>query len=337
VLAALAALRRPAPRPLMLGLSVGVLAWLRPELALLACVLLFACASRIGVKRSWPAFVLATIGLLSVCGFRFALTGELLPLALSAKQGTPSDGLGYCARAVAIGSGGLGVLLIALGMKLGRSDDRWLGAALIAHVIATLLAGGDWMPGFRLFAPVIPLYAALAAVGCVRVLRWPRAGKPLALLCLTFACGVPLLDLYTRLPEWRAAGASRERARDLIAHLRAETQRVALVDIGYLGYSSDREVVDLGGITDPEIARLPGGHLNKQVDAELLMRRAPDALLLHSSSPPLAASDGRLVELRGYPVEQRIARSAWVQHEFRVAYVLHYAPSYYYALLVRRP
>src|SRR5207248_268281 len=98
-----------------------------------------------------------------------------------------------------------------------------------------------------------------------------------------------------------------------------------------------RQVIDLAGITDPEIARLPGGHLSKLVSAELLQNRAPDALLLHSSSPPLAAGDGHLLELHGYPVEMRVARSRWVQQAFRVAFVFQYAPQYYYALLLLRP
>jgi hypothetical protein len=337
VLASLAALRRPAPRPLALGLAVGALAWLRPELAVASSVLLLACVTRVGLGRAWPALALAGMGGASVCSFRLALTGDLLPLAFAAKQGSLWDGFGYCVRAAAVGAGGLGLGLLALGMRLGRSDDRWLGAALTAHVLAVWLAGGDWMPGFRLFAPIVPLYAALAAVGCVRALRWRRAGQALALACLLCACGIPLLDLFTRLPEWRAAGRIRDRARPLVARLHDETRRVALVDIGYLGYASGREVVDLAGITDPEIARLPGGHLSKQVSAGLLLRRQPDALVLHSSSPPLAASDGQLLELRGYPVEMRVARSAWVQREFRVVDVLHYAPNYYYALLLRRP
>jgi hypothetical protein len=337
VLACAAALRRPTPRALPLGLCVAGLAWLRPELAFLSGVLLLACVTRLGIRAAAPALGLALLGGVSVCLFRWVLTGDVLPLALSAKQGSLSDGAGYCMRALAVGAGGLGVVLVASGARYGRSDDRWLAAALAAHGVAVWLAGGDWMPGFRLFAPIVPLYASLAAVGSVRALRGRRASQALAVLSLFCACAIPLLDMYTRVPEWRAAGVSRERARPLVQRLQRETRRVALVDIGYLGYASGREVIDLAGITDPEIARLPGGHLNKQLSAGLLQRRAPDALLLHSSSPPLAASDGRLLELHGYPVEMRVARSRWVQQAFRVAFVFHYAPNYHYALLLLRP
>ncbi|HEY2734905.1 MAG TPA: hypothetical protein VGI70_13010, partial [Polyangiales bacterium] len=242
-----------------------------------------------------------------------------------------------CSRALVVTTGGFGLVLVFFAMRFGRSDDRWLGAAWIAHVVAVLLAGGDWMPGFRLFAPLLPLYALLAAVGCRQAALRSRALRWFALACLVVACAVPLLDLATRLPEMRAAGRSRERARALVSKLQKQTQRVALVDIGFLGYASGREVVDLAGITDPEIARLPGGHLDKHIAEGLLRRRDPDALVLHSITPPMAAADGRLIALRGYPVELRVAKMPFVQREFRVAAVLHYAPDYYYALLLRRP
>jgi len=333
-----AALRRPASSPLLLGVAIALMAWLRPELAALAAVFLSALGSRDPGPRAWTALAIALVGALSVCIFRWVLTGHALPLALSAKQGSLADGLSYSMRALIVASGGLGLVLAGFGGARGRSDDRWLAAALLAHVVAIVLAGGDWMPGFRLFAPVLPLYAAVSAVGVLRAWQGGRVQRALAIGCLLLACVVPLLDLGLRVPEWRAAGTSRERVgRPLAARLAVQAKRVALVDIGYLGYASGCEIVDLAGITDPEVAALRGGHLSKHVTAEWLARRAPDALLLHSSTPPLAAGDGSLSRLAGYPVEMRVARSAWVQREFSVIQVLRYAPNYYYALLLRKP
>jgi hypothetical protein len=336
-IATAAALRRPEPRVPAVGLAIAGLAWLRPELAAIAVVLLTAVAVRVGMARAWPAFVIATVGGLAVCAFRFGLSGDALPLALSAKLGSLADGLSYSARATVVVSGGLGLVLAGVGTWRGRGDDRWLAAILFTHIVAVVLVGGDWMPGFRLFAPVLPLYAALAAVGAVHLWRLGRSGRAIACACLVFACGVPLLDLALRIPEWRQAGISRERAgHQLAERLRAQVERVALVDIGYLGYASGCEVVDLAGITEPAVARMRGGHLSKRIDMAWLARRAPDALVLHSSTPPSAASDGRLLALRGYPVEMHVARSAWVQREFRLVQVLRYAPDYYYALLMHR-
>lgn len=330
-LAAHAALAHRVRQPRLLGASIGLLAWLRPELAFAGAVLLLAARSR-------TAWMLAFAGAGAVCLFRWALMGHALPLALSAKAGTLGDGLNYAGRALLVLSGGFGLALAAAGVRWGQRRDRWLGAVLLAQLFAVMLAGGDWMPGFRLFVPVLPAYAVLAGVGFVRA--WQRGGawaRTAACLAGLVACALPVLDLALRVPDWRAAGASRDTiGREIARELRAETRRVALVDIGFLGWASGREVVDLAGITDHEVAAFAGGHLNKHIDPAWLERRAPDALLLHSASPPTAADDGSLVSLRGYPVEQRVARFAWVRREFRVAAVYAYAPHYYYALLLRR-
>lgn len=335
-LACEAALHRPRPRTVILGVSAGTLAWLRPELAPVVLASLIGVSVRTGVGRSLWAWSLACAGGASVCALRLWLHGSIVPLAWSAKAGGLGDGLDYSARALPIMTGVLGLGLAAAGASLGQRRDRARAALLALHTFAVILAGGDWMPGFRLFVPLYPQYALLAAVGAERLLRRSSARRWLAGAGLLFACGVPLLDLCLRVPEWRAAGHSRDTVGVAIAsQLRREFKRVALVDIGFLGYESGVEVVDLGGLTNAEVAAMPGGHLDKHISAAWLRARAPDALILHSATPPLAASDGRLVSLRGYPVEMRIARSPWVTHAFRLVQSYRYAPGYHYAVLRR--
>lgn len=336
-IATCATLARPNPEPVRLGAAIALMAWLRPELAVVCLVLLAALSSRRGWPGTWPALGLSLAGAGSIVAFRWLFSGQVIPLAWSAKAGTLGDGVDYSRRALWIVTGLGGIPLAIAGARLGQRRDRVRAWIVLAHVAAVTLAGGDWMPGFRLFVPVLPQYAALTSVGFVAGWRrgrtWVRAA---ALACAFAACALPLLDLALRIPEWRAAGDSRERVGSTIAaRLRAETQRVALVDVGYLGYASGREVIDLAGITEPAVAALPGGHLSKHVPPDWLRERAPDALLLHSSLPPSAADDGRLLALHGYPVEQSVARMPWVLREFRVRQVYEYAPHYYYVLLLR--
>jgi len=347
--ASTAAAARPRPNAALLGLAVAALAFVRPELAGVALSLLVTCSVRLGVRQALPAWALAGTGAVLVCAFRWHLSGNLLPLSWHAKAGSLRDGFEYSVRALPILTGGLGGLLALAGALLGQGRDRARAASLLVHVICVTLAGGDWMPGFRLFVPILPQYAQLAAVGAERVwwrsrrsnLRGPRRlvlRRVSTCVALGFACGVPLLDLALRIPEWRAAGEARERVGvEIATRLRHESRRVALVDIGFLGYASDCDVIDLAGITDPEVAAMAGGHLDKHIPSPWLATRAPDTVLLHSSLPPLAAEDGRLLRLHGYPVEMRIARSAWLQREFRVAALYPYAPGYHYVLLHRLP
>jgi hypothetical protein len=335
-LAVSAALARPRPKPAAVGGAIACLAWLRPELALLSALLLVIVTLRAGARRAWPAWLLAGAGALGVCAFRLHLSGTWLPLAWDAKAGTLADGASYAVRAVLVSTGGLGLALCVAGARWGGGRERARAGCLIVHTLSVILAGGDWMPGFRLFVPLLPQYAQLAAVGAERTCARGRAGAVCSVLMLLCALGVPLLDLALRIPEWRATGASREGVGRAIAdELRANSRRVALVDIGFLGYASGCEVVDLAGITDPEVAALPGGHLDKHVSSAWLEARAPDTFLLHSSSQPLAAHDGQLLSLRGYPVERRVARAAWFRNSFRVVATYAYAPGYTYVLLRR--
>ncbi len=334
--AVLALTARPIARPYTLGVAVAVLPWLRPELAVAAGVLAAGAFMRLR-RGAVPVVALAGLGLGALVTFRWTMFGSVVPLAFYAKQGSLEHGLDYAARGAAIAFGVFGLPLLWLGLMRGRSDDRWAFAVIAAHFVAVVLAGGDWMPGFRLFAPVLPLAIGLIAVGTARAVpSRPMRFAACGLAAATAA--VFALDLATRMPEWSAVQASREGAgRALAERLKASVKRAALVDIGFLGYASGVEIVDLGGITDPEIARMPGGHLDKAVSDAWLAARAPDALVLHSARPPLVAADGKLLALAGYPVERRVAAGAWVKREFRVSFSVRYAPHYHYVLLQRDP
>jgi hypothetical protein len=353
----LVATERPAlQQRALLGTLLALLPWLRPELLAVTTVIWIVAGWRLGLARAAPVYALSAIGVIALGAFRWTHFGSVLPLAYHAKQGSLGNGFDYGLRGVLLTLGVFGGLLLVRAMRFGRWDDRVGGVLFLVHSVAVVLAGGDWMPGFRLFVPVLPIALAGVAVGLVRPgpdgrAELLRASRPelrlerftrrnagygrMGLALLTV--GVLALDLATRIPEWRAAGTSRENVgRELALRLRQSARRVALVDIGFLGYASGVEAIDLGGITDAEIGRLPGGHLSKSVTDGLLSRRAPDALILHSAQPPLVAADGRLLAISGYPVEQRIASGAWVRSHFRVALQRTYAPRYHYVLLLTR-
>lgn len=327
----------PQPRALSLGAAIALLAWLRPELAPTSAVFLGFATFRAGFRRTRSAWAIAAVSALLVCLFRFWINGSLLPMAWHAKAGSLQDGWSYALRAIPVLTGVTGIALAISGAASGQFRDRARAWALVAHCAALVLAGGDWMPGFRLWVPLFPQYAALAAVGSERLWRKGRGARVLCVGALAIACGVPVLDLGLRIPEWSAAGHSRNTVGVEIARdLREQTQRVALVDIGFLGYASGVTTIDLAGLTDRAVAGFPGGHLKKRIPSAWLEAQRPDALLLHSALPPTAAADGRLERLAGYPVEQRVARFGWVTKQFRVARIYAYAPGYYYVLL-RRP
>jgi len=77
---------------------------------------------------------------------------------------------------------------------------------------------------------------------------------------------------------------------------------VAALDVGWVGAATDAIVVDLAGVTDPTIGRLPGGHTSKRIPDHLLESRQVDTVILLANDPipadPLASSWARTVEAR---------------------------------------
>lgn len=336
-LACVAAIGRPV-RPVALGASLGSLAWLRPELALAAAALLVASREGSGHGRSrpaWRALSLAAALAAGVVAFRLALFGTWLPLSFAAKPGHFGLGASYALRSWVWTTGLLGLGALAASWWRGGRRSRALLGVCLAHSAALVVAGGDWMPGFRLFAPVIPAAVVTMALGGARLLeRGHRALGSAWLAGPVLACA---LGLALQVPETQAARRSRQGVgRELAALLSRGFTRVALLDVGHLAYGSAFEVIDLGGVTDPRIGRAPGGHGDKAIDAQWLLSTKPDAIVLHSRTAPAWDAAGNLSRLEGFPVEWRLARSEAVRAEFRVSRVFDYAPGYHYVLLERR-
>lgn len=336
--AAMAAVHRPAPRGLALGLAAAAMAWLRPEAlpAVFALVGLGVVRGRRG--RALPALV-AGASVAAVAAYRLLSFGSLLPLSAMAKPVGLFEGVPYVLRGVLVISGVAGLVLVAAAARWGRAGDRGLALALATHLAAVAVAGGDWMPGFRLLAPALLVYVYLVGVGygLARLRRITPQGHLTVALGLALAVAVPTLDLAVQVPRARAAGEAREvRARELADWLAARATRVAMVDVGFIPREAGLEVVDLGGVTDPVVARLPGRHLEKLIEEAYLAERAPDAIVLHSAVAPTLRAGLPTRLPGGWSVERRVARMSWVQVNFEVARVVEYVPGYVYVVYLPR-
>lgn len=193
------------------------------------------------------------------------------------------------------------------------------------------------MPGYRLMAPALPLVAVLVGLGVQGLVRGSRGRPRLATALLVVALGAPMLDAWAQLPELRRAGRLREAVgRPLGVWLGRHFEQVALVDAGFLPWVGGFRVLDLAGITDPRVARAPGGHLDKRFDPGLLAAARPDAIVLHSRVPPGVDAAGRIEALAGFPVEQRVAAQPWVRSQYEVVRVVRYAADYHYLVLALR-
>jgi hypothetical protein len=131
------------------------------------------------------------------------------------------------------------------------------------------------MPYARLVVPVAP---SLVIVFAESVERSPRA-LVLARAAAALALGV--------LVAWRAAPAGRHVSEDRAALVHAarpalaSSRVVAALDVGWVSASTDADIVDLAGLTDPAIALLPGGHTSKRVDVAMLLDRDVDSVVVY--------------------------------------------------------
>jgi hypothetical protein len=269
-------------------LALGLAVALRPELLPWAVTLVIGRA--VAAERSAAARVSKSlIGVAATCApfiavavVRTALFGSAYPLALVAKPPELDAGLRYALGALAL-SGPPWLLLAWRGWAGVRPESRAIALAAAVHVLSLILAGGDWMPLYRLFVPVLP---GLILVGAELAEPAPRALNALRLtllLMVTALIAVALGPSSRRVWERRLSLISA--ARPLLAGAR----RPATVDIGWVGAATDAPVVDLAGVSDPMIARLPGGHTTKRLPDGLLEAREVDALVLLADRPELSA------------------------------------------------
>ena len=267
-------------RPLVAAVLAGLAASLRPEMAPWACALAlgFAVETRLRPAQMLAALSLAAAPFTACALVRTVVWGRPAPLALLAKPSDASHGLIYGGAACVVTL----VPLLALAPRSLRRTQtaRTIIAAGAVHVVSTVVAGGDWMPYARLMVPIIPglAYAAVLLAACAR----PAATAVRSAIALDLGAVL----LVRGGAGGRTVGADRAALIAVARPVLAGTKRVAALDVGWTGAATDGDVVDLAGVTDPEVAALPGGHTSKRIDAMFLLARHPDALLLYA--PPQA-------------------------------------------------
>ena len=309
----------------------GVVAAFRPEMVVWAMVIgagsESGSQSESGRGRRALIGAMVAIGPFLACAVvRMVVFGRPAPLAVLAKPSDLAHGAIYVgAAALVVLTPLLVIAPVALvrghgyghGREAAMRVARVLVGAFVAHALAVMAAGGDWMPYARLMVPAAPslVIAFVAIASC------SRAALNGARLAAALVLGV-LLALRAA-PAGRGVQADRA---DLIARARpvlADAHVVAALDIGWVGASTDASIVDLAGLTDPTIALLPGGHTSKRVDTAMLLDRGVDTVVVYS-------------DLR--VVEARIVRSELFASRFEPAATLPLgARGAFYTVYRRRP
>ncbi|MDP8998692.1 MAG: hypothetical protein M3O46_01120, partial [Myxococcota bacterium] len=151
-------------RPWLTALLAGLAAALRPEMAPWACVLGMGAA----VARRAPMGRVIAVAFVAITPFvccalvRAIVWGHAAPLAVMAKPSDIDHGVAYAGAA---GIVTVVPILIVAPIALRRSPVALtIVLAAVAHVVAIIAVGGDWMPYARLMVPVAPSLAYAAVI-----------------------------------------------------------------------------------------------------------------------------------------------------------------------------
>jgi hypothetical protein len=145
------------------------------------------------------------------------------------------------------------------------------------------------MPLSRLFVPAVPALVVLAAhaLSSRPVTAWAAIALALA--------GQAYAAVRVGPDAARVLSVRRRLSAELCPKI-AGMDVVATVDAGWVGACSEGTVVDLSGVTDPEIAALRGGHTSKRVTLRYLEERRVEGVLVWIGDDPRAPR--RIVEQR---------------------------------------
>lgn len=367
------AAKPPHPtRPAWVEVAGGALAWAAlavsridaPLLAAACAVALASAGGRGALRASARAWIGAAILYAAYTAWRVHTYGDLLPNTFHAKVA----GLRWQSGVVSVWDSvrthpwSLGLPAAGVWVRRIEAHEHRAVAAAAAAVVAAqaalvVLAGGDWMPLDRFFAPVVPL-GLLAGIAAAAA-RWrdrppARPGVVFAAACAAACLGLVLFHagsapvqvaIHTQnVRNGKALGLS-------LARAGAGAAVVANGTAGAAPYFSDLRTLDTSGLNDRHIARTPPveglgfapGHAKG--DGDYVLSREPDVVVFvggRSSFPGTYVGDAQMAfdprlhahyEAFGFeaprPVEQRRFLRAPAALSSRLAFLgdMHPVPS----------
>jgi len=209
---------------------------------------------------------------------------------------------------------------------------RALALFVIGFGVALASSGGDSFPLWRFFVPLLPLFFLLAGEGLVWLGDRASRASGLRPVAIAVAVGIVLANAASKIPEQVRAIAGEGQWVHLWAEigesLRAAVPpgtRIALCPVGALPYYSGLPTVDMLGLTDPHIARVPAdrtyfypGH--HRYDGAYVLARRPELILL-ANGPVVSAPQ----PFPGY-LTRRYERDVALSADFQRDYSLVHLP-----------
>jgi hypothetical protein len=323
VAAALAALTRPEGLLVGVGLVGGGFAhWLTDVKARRA---------RVAPRGILADAIVVGVAVLGHLGLRAWLyDGELVPNTYYAKMGGFSAFTAahrYIGEFAARHLGGpvaVAALLPLLARDTGVRRAVLPALCVLALALAGVFAtGSDWMLGYRLLVPFVPLWAALSVCGiagvAARFARTTVVGTSgfMVLVAACLWCGRFAEDYHATITLSAHGYKTGHVALARWLHDNAAAgDTVALMDIGLVGYGNPQlRILDLTGLTDRHIAKSPGGFVDKHYDPAYVLDQRPRYIVITMTGFRAASGEFRYNPWTG--VEARLAEHPRFARDYR--------------------
>ncbi len=329
-----------------LGLLAGVLTLTRPEGAIFfLCMLLLinvfklTTVRRFAVRESVRLMVPFLLITGSHLAFRLWYYHDFLPNTFFDKVGRGflqiKRGLAYFRTFIRSAALILAPNIFLIAMLLKKDEDRKyffyysLLFSVSVYSLYVIYVGGDVMPAYRFFVPVLPLLALLAAF-CLQEIG--SLIKTRLHLQMRFADTLPVIILVAFICVYNLAETqldtriNHDLKGDSVAYLGKEAGLwlkdnfdaktvIATNTAGSIPYYSGLTTIDMLGLNDRTIARrsMPnmGGGMpgHEKADGKYVFSRNPDIIQFGSSlgsASPMFESDLELIELPDFSAKYKL-------------------------------
>ena len=353
-----------APTSVGRGAWVGVLAaacvWTRPEaLLLLGGLPLVVLGFQRRAALPWlQGFALAALPLvIGHFAWRLGYYGVPFPNTFYAKASGEllarfmrgAAALGAFASAgpgvPAVGVWIAGTLAI-FGLRRRQGAGQWLTllwGIVGFRIVFDLWSGSEAMGTFRFLAPALPPLFVLADEGARGL-----AGIPKRIALAVGAVGLAV-------SVWGHAASSEARGRytqglerahwalgEWLSASQPEGTWLAIGDAGVVPFVSRLPVIDLWGLADAHIARLPGEYGDRPGTADYVLERRPEIIVLWNLVP-IGNHPDRLELVGAWPFDREIAQHPVFASEYRFVREFTFRPEtqprtgYYLDVFEHRP
>jgi len=182
---------------------------------------------------------------------------------------------------------------------INQTATYWyMFSVIIGYTFFIVYCGGDWMGFHRFFVPILPLIYLLIQEGAKNILinsstpKLPNSFN-LKLLTISIYIIIMLVIIVNLFIESRETSMMRYLVKNKqwidpyfeCANWMKENlpkgSTLAAEEAGVIPYITNFRFIDMFGLVDEHIARMPGGVFEK-IDNEYVLNRKPDYILLHT-------------------------------------------------------